>query len=42
MLLFYVKDWLLLFGIIFIADGIATMIRNAKALRMEKELDIGV
>jgi hypothetical protein len=36
MILFYVKDFLLLFGIIFMADGIATMVRNAKALLMEK------
>jgi hypothetical protein len=36
MLLFFVKDFLLLFGIIFMAEGIATMIRNAKALLMEK------
>jgi hypothetical protein len=36
MLLFYAKDFLLLFGILFLADGIASMIRNAKALRMEK------
>jgi len=36
MLLFFVKDFLLLFGILFMADGIATMVRNAKALVMEK------
>jgi len=36
MLLFYAKDFLLLFAILFLADGIGGMIRNLKALRMEK------
>jgi len=41
MLLFYAKDMLLLFAILFMADGIGGMIENRKALRMEKTRPYG-